>query len=188
MKAHLVKTSKFLSLVLRHQPEAIGLQLDDQGWVAVDELLRCSQQGPYPLTHELLEEVVRTNNKQRFAFSPDGMRIRASQGHSIDVDLALSPLEPPEVLFHGTADRNIASIRQGGLRKGQRQHVHLSSDEQTAIKVGQRHGKPEVLTIRAGEMHRQGHLFYRSENGVWLTDHVPPQFIVFPDGSACSPA
>ena len=180
MKSNLVKTSKFLSLVLRHQPEIIGLQLDEQGWATVDELLRCSQHGPQPLTQGLLDEIVRTNDKQRFAFSSDGLRIRANQGHSIEVDLALSPLEPPEVLYHGTAERNIVSIRQKGLIKGQRQHVHLSRDEQTATKVGQRHGKPIVLTVRAGEMHRQGHLFYRSDNGVWLTDHVPPQFISFP--------
>jgi putative RNA 2'-phosphotransferase len=180
MKPHLVKLSKFLSLVLRHEPESIGLRLDEQGWADVEELLRCCQAGPQPMTREELEEVVRTNDKKRFAFSPDGTKIRANQGHSIEVNLALEPREPPELLYHGTAQRHLDSIRQSGIHKGERHHVHLSLDEPTAIKVGQRHGKPVVLTIRAGEMHKKGNVFYCSDNGVWLTEHVPPEFISFP--------
>jgi putative RNA 2'-phosphotransferase len=181
MKPNLVKISKFLSLVLRHQPETIGLHLDAQGWADVEELLAKARQGPQPLTREVLEEVVATNDKKRFAFSVDGTKIRASQGHSIEVDLALAPQAPPEILYHGTADRNLPSIRASGLLKGKRQHVHLSLDEQTATKVGQRHGRPVVLTIRTGEMHCQGHVFFCSANGVWLTDSVPPAFIAFPE-------
>jgi putative RNA 2'-phosphotransferase len=173
----LTSTSKFLALVLRHKPDEIGLTLDPNGWADVEELLlRCNARGKR-VTRALLERVVAENDKKRFAFSDDGSRIRASQGHSVEVDLALNPLEPPELLFHGTADRNRNSIRAGGLHSAQRQHVHLSLDVATATKVGQRHGKPIILKVRAREMWKAGHPFYLSANGVWLTDRVPPEFI-----------
>ncbi|MFO0867019.1 MAG: RNA 2'-phosphotransferase [Gemmataceae bacterium] len=173
----LTSTSKFLALVLRHKPEEIGLTLDPNGWAEVDELLRlCNARGKR-LTRDLLERVVAENDKKRFAFSDDGARIRASQGHSVEIDLALVPIEPPELLFHGTADRNRDSIRAGGLHSAKRQHVHLSLDVATATKVGQRHGKPIILKVRAREMWLAGHKFYLSANGVWLTDSVPAHFI-----------
>ena len=177
MNTQTVATSKFLSLILRHQPEKIGLSLDANGWADVAELLRLSAAAGKPLTRTLLEEVVTTSDKQRFVLSEDGLKIRANQGHSISVDLGLTPQVPPPVLFHGTATRFLESIRQQGLLKGSRQHVHLSPDEVTATKVGQRHGKPVVLKVTAGEMHAAGRLFYCSANGVWLTDYVPPVFL-----------
>jgi putative RNA 2'-phosphotransferase len=178
--ADLVRTSKFLSLVLRHQPEAIGLTLDDNGWADVDELIRLANESGHVLTRTLLERVVAENDKKRFAFSDDGRRIRASQGHSVAVDLALPPVEPPEVLYHGTATRFLDSIRAGGLHAGSRRHVHLSPDAATATKVGQRHGKPVVLVVRARAMAAAGHQFFLSANGVWLTERVPAEFLVFP--------
>jgi putative RNA 2'-phosphotransferase len=180
MRPDLVRFSKLLSFVLRHQPQAIGLTLDAQGWAQVDELVAGAQAHGYPLTHELLDKVVADNDKQRFAYSPDGEQIRANQGHSLPVDLALAPLTPPEVLYHGTATRFIASICASGLDAGKRQHVHLSAERATAVKVGQRHGVPIVLTVRAGELHRAGQVFYRSANGVWLTQAVPTAFLEVP--------
>jgi putative RNA 2'-phosphotransferase len=174
-----IQTSKFLSLVLRHEPERIGLQLDDAGWVNVTELLEAVNMHGVSLTLDQLKHVVATNDKKRFAFSDDGQRIRASQGHSIEVELQYEPQAPPESLYHGTPERFVNSIRATGLNKGQRHHVHLSPDPQTATTVGQRRGRPVVLTIRSGDMHRQGHVFYRSANGVWLVDHVPPEFIQY---------
>ena len=172
-----IRTSKFLSLILRHEPERVGLELDEAGWVGVDELLAAVNRHGESLTLEQLKHVVATNDKKRFAFSDDGKRIRASQGHSVEMELQYEPQVPPEFLYHGTPQRFVESIRATGLNKGERHHVHLSPDPQTASKVGQRRGRPVVLTIRSGEMHRQGHIFYRSANGVWLVDHVPPQFI-----------
>lgn len=180
MSKDLASAGKFISLVLRHRPDAIGLTLDAAGWAEIDALIRLSQ-GHRPLTRALIEAVVASNDKQRFAISEDGLRIRARQGHSIEVALGLAPLQPPEELFHGTATRCLASIRREGLDKRTRRHVHLSADAQTAANVGARHGTPAVLRIRAGGMAAAGHLFYRSENGVWLTDAVPPQFILFDD-------
>jgi putative RNA 2'-phosphotransferase len=180
MDASLVRISKFLSKVLRHAPESVGLRLDEAGWVDVDDLLAAAARAGVALDRPTLERVVADNDKQRFALSPDGLRIRASQGHSVSVELGLAPQEPPEVLFHGTADRNLASIREQGLVPGRRTHVHLSADEATAINVGRRHGRPVVLRVRAGEMHRAGHPFHRSDNGVWLTSAVPPAHIDFP--------
>jgi putative RNA 2'-phosphotransferase len=181
MDAKLIGMSKFLSLVLRHKPEAIGLTLDANGWADVEELItRANQQGKQ-LTRPLLEKIVATNDKKRFAFSEDGTRIRASQGHSVTVDLDLKPQTPPEVLFHGTATRFLDSIKKLGLLPVNRQHVHLSLDEETAVKVGQRHGKPVILRIRSGEMHRTGSEFFLSENGVWLTASVPPEILEIPD-------
>jgi putative RNA 2'-phosphotransferase len=180
MNPKLVSTSKFLSLVLRHKPEEIGLILDARGWVDIDELVGLASVRGKSLSRSIVEEVVATNEKRRFVISDDGTRIRANQGHSVSVDLGLTPQVPPSTLFHGTATRFIRSIRQEGLRRGNRLHVHLSADEATAMKVGSRHGTPIVLPIDAGAMYEQCHGFYRSENEVWLTEHVPSRFIAFP--------
>lgn len=180
MKDETVETSKFLSFVLRHQPEAIGIQLDEQGWVDVEELLAAAGRQGRQIDRTLLERVVETNDKRRFAFSEDGLRIRASQGHSVEIDLGLAPVGPPELLYHGTATRFLDSIRAGGLTSGERRHVHLSPDAETAVAVGRRHGKPVVLTVEAGRMHAAGHLFFLSANGVWLTDQVPAEYLLIP--------
>ncbi len=165
--------------MLRHKPEEIGITLDNAGWVLVSKLLAaCNRQG-FSITQQELEEVVCTSDKQRFAFSDDRLMIRANQGHSIAVKLDYQVLAPPEVLYHGTATRFLDSIKEQGLLKGKRQHVHLSSDEATAINVGSRHGKPVVLLLESMQMHKAGFVFYKSENGVWLTDHVPTAFIKF---------
>lgn len=169
--------SKFLSLVLRHQPEAINIKLDEQGWVVVDELLLKAAAHGKAITLEILNHIVETNAKKRFAFDDARQKIRASQGHSVEVELGYEAQIPPDVLYHGTASQSVEAILQTGLEKRSRQHVHLSSDLETAVKVGQRHGKPVVLTVAAGEMHRLGHKFYLSENKVWLTDFVPTDFI-----------
>lgn len=175
----LVKTSKFLSLVLRHNPGTVGISLDPNGWVQVDELLRAinAHKPQLRLDRALLEELVAGNDKKRFAFSEDGTRIRASQGHSVDIDLALEPRVAPAQLFHGTATRFLESIMAQGLIKGSRRHVHLSADPETAVKVGQRHGKPVVLKVSAAAMQAAGHEFFLSANGVWLTEHVPPAYL-----------
>ncbi|WP_349264070.1 RNA 2'-phosphotransferase [Longimicrobium sp.] len=175
-----MRKSKFLSRVLRHAPESIGLEMDEAGWVDVEALMRAARRAGVGLDRATLDRVVAENNKKRFAYSPDRKRIRASQGHSVKVELGLDPVEPPEVLFHGTADRNLDSIRAEGLRPGNRTHVHLSADEPTAVAVGRRHGRPVVLHVRAGAMHAAGHAFYRSDNGVWLADTVPAEFIDVP--------
>jgi putative RNA 2'-phosphotransferase len=180
MKKQLVRISKFLSLVLRHKPETIGLALDPEGWAEVDELLVKAQRAGVSLNKDLLRQVVAQNDKQRFSLSADGRRVRANQGHSIPVDLGLEPRVPPPLLFHGTAARFLPSIKRQGLVPGTRNHVHLSPDERTALRVGQRHGNPLVLTIQAGRMHRQGHPFYLAANGVWLTEKVPAEYIVWP--------
>lgn len=177
----LITTSKFLSRILRHAPEVIGLTLDSNGWAKVDDLLRLSHAKGTKLTRELLEEVVATSDKKRFAFNEDGTRIRANQGHSVKIDLALAAIAPPPFLFHGTATRFLDSIREEGLRKGNRHHVHLSHDKTTAAKVGARHGKLAILIVDTAAMHAQGLLFYRSDNGVWLTEHVPTEFLTFPE-------
>lgn len=169
--------SKLLSLVLRHKPDEIGITLDPAGWVDVTTLLAALWRHGKPISLQDLQHVVASNEKQRFAFSDDGLRIRASQGHSLHIDLHLAPVTPPEILYHGTTDRFLPAIGQSGLQKMQRQHVHLSATIPAATSVGQRHGPPVVLQIRSGDMHRAGHLFYLSANAVWLTDSVPPQFI-----------
>jgi putative RNA 2'-phosphotransferase len=171
------KISKFLSLILRHQPESIGLKLDENGWADVEELRTKSAGKRMFFTLKELDEVVETNNKKRFAFNEDKTMIRANQGHSIDIDLALEAIQPPDFLYHGTAEANISSILEKGIEKRSRQHVHLSADKETATKVGMRHGKPVILTIRTGKMHEDGFPFYRSENGVWLTDFVDTKYI-----------
>jgi putative RNA 2'-phosphotransferase len=177
MDRELISTSKFLSLVLRHRPEKIGIRLDDEGWVEIDALLAAASRFGRKLTRPLLERVVRENDKQRFAISSDGRHIRANQGHSVAVDLGLHPVEPPELLYHGTVAKFLDSIRASGLVRGTRQYVHLSPDLETARRVGQRRGQPVILVVEAGRMWRDGHLFYRSENGVWLTEHVPPEYL-----------
>jgi putative RNA 2'-phosphotransferase len=180
MSANDTKTSKFLSLVLRHQPEQIGLTLDANGWALVSDLIERSKCASVYLTADGISEIVRASDKQRFALSDDGTKIRANQGHSLKVDRALEPKEPPEFLFHGTAGRFLEAIDLQGLKPMSRQHVHLSADEATARKVGQRHGKPVVLRIKSGEMHRAGRAFYLSANGVWLTDRVDTEFLEIP--------
>ena len=175
-----IRTSKFLSLILRHEPERVGLKLGDAGWVGVDELLQAVNANGVALTREQLQHIVATGDKKRYAFSEDGKRIRASQGHSIEVDLQYPPQTPPEILYHGTATRFLDAIRKDGLQRMERHDVHLSAETKVTLQVGGRHGKPALLTIRAGEMHRAGFVFRCSANGVWLVDHVPPQFIEFP--------
>lgn len=178
MQSRLVRVSKFLSLVLRHQPERVGIELDRAGWANVSDLLAACEAHGFPITLEELGAVVRENDKKRFALSEDGRRIRASQGHSVQIELGYAPLAPPPVLYHGTASRLLASIRERGLLKGKRHHVHLSADAATAAKVGARHGEPHVIEVKSGRMHADGYEFYRSDNGVWLTEHVPAKYLV----------
>jgi putative RNA 2'-phosphotransferase len=173
----LVKVSKYLSKHLRHQPARLGITLDDAGWVDVGDLLAACARNHFPVTRAELNEVVKKNDKQRFAFDPTGTRIRANQGHSVPVDLQLAPAPPPAVLYHGTSRDSVPSIRENGLNKGGRHHVHLSLSVETAVKVGSRHGVPVVLAIDAAAMHRDGHRFYQSANGVWLVDHVPARYL-----------
>ena len=172
------ETSKFLSFVLRHQPEEIGLELDDAGWASVEELLDACKRAGRALTLEELQHIVDTSDKKRFAFSEDGLYIRANQGHSVQIELGYEPRKPPSLLYHGTATRFLESIRKEGLKRGSRHHVHLSSDSVTAANVGARHGKPVVLRIASSQMHNDGYSFYLSENGVWLTERVPPDYIL----------
>ncbi|MBO6516680.1 MAG: RNA 2'-phosphotransferase [Bacteroidia bacterium] len=171
------RISKFLSLVLRHKPETIGIELDASGWVNVDTLLVQMKANGMPVEKPELEQVVANNAKQRFSFNTDQTKIRANQGHSISVELGLPPTEPPEILYHGSAAKNFDSIVSSGLLKGSRQHVHLSADIETAAQVGQRHGKPIVFQVDAGAMHKTGILFFKSDNGVWLTEYVPKQYL-----------
>ena len=173
------RASKFLSLVLRHDPSAAGVELDRQGWVRVDDLLRGCRQAGRAISRAELDEIVATSDKRRFTISPCGTRIRAAQGHSVAVDLGLAPVAPPDLLYHGTASGNLDSIFTAGLLPGRRRDVHLSGDVETARAVGRRHGKPVVLVVAAGEMHRDGHVFRRADNGVWLTDRVPPSRLAF---------
>ena len=174
---NLKNISKFMSLILRHNPGRVGIVLDSEGWVDVDILIKAMNNSGKSVDRKLIEEVVDTNDKKRFTFSEDGKQIRANQGHSVDVDLKLEVQAPPEILYHGTATKNLDSIQASGLDKRNRQHVHLSSDKVTATKVGQRHGKVVILNVRSGEMYRAGHEFFLSKNGVWLTDSVPIGYI-----------
>jgi putative RNA 2'-phosphotransferase len=173
----LTSTSKFLSLVLRHEPQRIGLSLDSAGWVTIDELLAKTALAGKHLSRDTLLHIVATCEKQRFALSQDGTRIRANQGHSVEVELGLQPKMPPDVLYHGTASRSLDSIRQGGLNRGARHHVHLTQKPTTAVAVGQRYGAPVILRINARHMHDAGHMFFCTANQVWLCDAVPPEFI-----------
>jgi putative RNA 2'-phosphotransferase len=172
-----IQISQFLSFVLRHQPEAIGLALDPEGWAPIDELLAKSEKAGTKLLREDLLQVVESSDKKRFSISEDGQRIRAAQGHSVAVMLGLPSKEPPQVLYHGTAIKSVNAILSQGLTPQSRRQVHLSSDEATANRVGQRHGKPVVLKIEALDMHAKGFKFFQTDNGVWLTDQVPPEFL-----------
>jgi putative RNA 2'-phosphotransferase len=176
-ESRLVRTSRFLSKHLRHQPERLGLTLQTGGWVRVDDLLAACARHNVRISREDLDEVVARNDKKRFAFDATGTLIRANQGHSVEIDLQLEPVEPPEVLYHGTGHGSADSIAQQGLRRMSRHHVLLSPDAETARRVGARHGRPVIFSVDAAAMHRTGHLFYRSENGVWLVDHVPPEYL-----------
>ena len=169
--------SKFLSLVLRHQPELIGITLDEQGWTNVATLLTKAQAHGQKLSFEQLAYIIETSPKQRFSFNDDHTRIRASQGHSVDVELGYTPVAPPEVLYHGTATRHQEAILHGVLLKMNRHHVHLSADTDTAHTVGARHGRPVIFQVDAARMHRDGYLFYQSANGVWLTEAVPAAYL-----------
>lgn len=172
----LTKISKYISLILRHKPEVIGIQLDANGWANVEALLAGIGR-KYPIDFEVLEEIVRTDNKQRYSFNEDKTKIRANQGHSIQVDVELSVTEPPEILYHGTAERFSASIEAKGLLPQNRLYVHLSPDMETAEKVGRRHGKPVIYLVNAGQMQQDGYTFLLSANGVWLTKMVPAQYL-----------
>ncbi|MCE7005078.1 RNA 2'-phosphotransferase [Kibdelosporangium philippinense] len=167
--------SKFLSRHLRHRPAEIGLTLDEGGWVDVDDLLEACAQRGVVISREELELVVASNDKQRFSLV--GNRIRANQGHSVSVDLGLAPVEPPTILYHGTAAALLDRIRADGLKPMGRQDVHLSSDVDTANRVGTRKGKPVVLVVQAQSMHEAGYEFRLSVNGVWLVAEVPPRFL-----------
>ncbi|MGI4873570.1 MAG: RNA 2'-phosphotransferase [Janthinobacterium lividum] len=171
------RLSKYLSLHLRHQPEAIGLRLEPGGWVIVADLLAACAAHGQPLTRDELEDLVEDNDKQRFAFDESGQRIRAQQGHSVEVDLQLAPAEPPAVLYHGTVPAALPTIRAHGLQKMSRHAVHLSPDEATARRVGQRRGQPLLLAVDAAALHQAGGVFTKSGNGVWLVDAVPPQYL-----------
>ncbi|MFJ2645987.1 RNA 2'-phosphotransferase [Streptomyces sp. NPDC087420] len=173
-----VKVSKYLSKHLRHQPERIGIALDTNGWVGIDELLDAAAAHGFRMSRADLNHAVAVNDKRRFTV--DGDRIRANQGHTVAVDLELPPAEPPAYLYHGTAPHSLEAIRAEGLRRMRRHHVHLSADRETATRVGARRGRPVVLAVDAGAMHRAGLIFHVSANGVWLTDSVPPRFLRLP--------
>ena len=177
MPRNLVTVSKFLAKHLRHTPEALGLTLQPGGWVLVDDLLSASERAGFAISYDELIECVETSDKKRFSFDDTGNLIRANQGHSVAVDLQLDEKQPPDVLFHGTVERFLASIMADGLKKGKRHHVHLSSDTETARKVGARRGKPIILQVDARKMHSEGFKFFLSANGVWLTDAVPAAFL-----------
>lgn len=175
------RASKFLSLVLRHKPETIGLTLDDNGWADTKELIQKMNESGFGMSEDVLANIVETNNKQRFSFNHSRTSIRANQGHSLQVDVELKAQVPPDHLYHGTGEKNVSAIVGSGLAKMSRQHVHLSKDIETAINVGQRHGKPRVFIVSAGKMSLDGFIFYLSENMVWLTDNVPPQYLKLMD-------
>ncbi len=172
----LTDISRFMSLILRHKPEVIGITLDCHGWADTQQLIKGIARRT-PFTMEMLEEIVRTDSKQRYSFNEDKSCIRANQGHSIPVDVELKQTAPPEWLYHGTAEKYAASIDKEGLRHGRRLYVHLSADEKTALTVGKRHGKPVIYLVRSGDMAREGYPFYLSENKVWLTEYVPAAYI-----------
>ena len=173
----LVKISKYLSKHLRHQPERLGLILENGGWVKIEDLLKACAKNNFPLTFEELRQVVEQNDKQRFSFDEIGAKIRANQGHSVEVDLQLKSAIPPAQLFHGTAERNVRMIQEHGLLKMARHHVHLSIDTETARRVGMRYGKPVIFEIDTSAMLENGFEFFVSANGVWLVETVPPKFL-----------
>ena len=174
---YLNKLSRFMSLILRHRPESIGISLDEQGWANVDELLSGIGE-QYPINMDMLEEIVRADKKQRYSFNEDKTLIRANQGHSIPVDVELPAAIPPETLWHGTGEKYVASIVQQGLIPKGRLYVHLSSDAATATKVGSRHGKPVLYIVKTKEMYDDGYSFFLSKNGVWLTKEVPVKYLI----------
>ncbi|MEO8891454.1 MAG: RNA 2'-phosphotransferase [Coleofasciculaceae cyanobacterium] len=175
--SRLVKISKYLSKHLRHQPERIGIKLAPSGWAAVDELLASCKKHSFSINRNELEEVVSSNDKKRFSFDDKGMLIRANQGHSVEVDLQLAQTTPPEVLYHGTGHGAVEAILQSGICKMSRHHVHLSAEIATAKIVGARHGSPVVFAVEALIMHQANYQFYCSDNGVWLVDNVPPEYL-----------
>ena len=177
MDRSLVTISKFLAKHLRHAPKPLGLSLEPGGWVSVDDLLAASKHAGFPISYDELIECVETNDKKRFSFDGTGDLIRANQGHSVDVDLQLEGKVPPEILFHGTVERFLASIMAEGLKKGKRHHVHLSKDVETARRVGARRGKPVILQVDSGKMQAEGFKFFLSVNGVWLTYSVPAEYL-----------
>ncbi len=179
MKTNIKRISKLMSLILRHQPDVIGVELDENGWLDVDQLIQGINRKGIPFDFEQLQLVVDQNDKKRFAFNEDKTRIRANQGHSVKVDVELKVTTPPETLYHGTVFRFLDAIQDKGLIPMSRQHVHLSKDISTAQNVGSRRGTPIILKVRAFEMHKAGYTFYLSENGVWLTDKVPSEYIIF---------
>lgn len=178
---NLTSTSKYLSLILRHRPEAAGIALDEHGWANVEELIRGIRK-TQRFSMEMLEEIVRTDQKQRYSFNEDRTLIRANQGHSIPVDVELPKAEPPEILWHGTGQKYTESIDRTGLLPGSRLYVHLSADPETAVKVGSRHGKPVVYKVYSRRMASEGFVFYRSVNGVWLTKRVPVPYLEKQEG------
>lgn len=176
-KKRLVHISKYLSLHLRHQPERLGLDLAEGGWVNVGTLLAACEKNGFRLTRAELEEVVVRNDKQRFSFDTTGTLIRANHGHSVEVDLQLEPAVPPPLLYHGTPERSLSAILRAGLHRMKRQHVHLSNTPDEARKVGARRGRPVLVVVDAAAMHADGLVFYRSTSGIWLTDEVPPKYL-----------
>ncbi len=178
MSEDLTSLSRFISLILRHKPDTVGLSLDRQGYVSIDALIEAiNSKSNFFIDVSMLDFIVRTDNKKRYSYSSDGTMIRANQGHSVNVDLGLKECTPPRVLYHGTGKKYLESILREGLKSKSRIHVHLSSDKDTAVDVGKRHGKPVVLKVEAGLMYSKGYKFYLSENGVWLCDSVPVEYI-----------
>ncbi len=171
------KLSKFIALILRHEPSAAGITLDEHGWADVSQLINGMNNNNHPIDMKTLEEIVHEDNKQRYSFNQDKTKIRANQGHSINVDVELKKATPPETLYHGTAERFAGLIWSSGLKPQSRLYVHLSKDVESAVKVGTRHGKPYIFTVNTGEMARRGYEFFLSENGVWLTKSVPVEFL-----------
>ena len=170
------ETSKYISLILRHKPETIGITLDEHGWANVDELIAgIAKTQSFDMA--MLEEIVATDNKQRYSFNEEHTLIRANQGHSVPVDVELKEIVPPEILYHGTGEKYVASIDEQGLIPKSRLYVHLSKDEETAVNVGKRHGKPVVYKVHSGDMQKDGYVFYQSVNGVWLTKSVPVKYL-----------
>jgi len=179
-KGLLRKRSRFLSRILRHNPDLIDLTLDNQGWADVSELITCAERHGISISEALIHEIVATNDKRRFSLSDDDLRIRANQGHSLPILLDLDPVIPPNALYHGTAAHSLDSIKKKGLIKGRRHHVHLSLDSMTAEQVGKRHGQPVILKIDAQRMNADGFIFFLSVNGVWLIESVPAEYIELP--------
>lgn len=180
-RKRLIKLSKFLSRILRHNPEMLGLQLDSAGWVDINALVEAINKGDKSVTLDEIKEIVDLNDKKRFSISADDCFIRANQGHTVKVELGYESVEPPIFLYHGTIEKYIYSIRKNGLDKKERHHVHLSPDRETAAKVGRRKGKPMVLKVKAREMYLNKYEFFFTDNGVWLTSNVPPEYIIFPE-------